>query len=125
MKKVVHELYVCSTGFCFITQNTYNFLQTIGTAGIFLACKIEETPRFLNDVVVVAYELIYKWDPSATKRIRQKVRYSAYVKVIDRYVYYKENTWMAERNILFVGSFQQTKGINLDWGEASIVNTCI
>lgn len=49
-----------------------NDWQTIGTAAIFLACKIEETPRFLNDVVVVAYELIFKWDPSASKRIRQK-----------------------------------------------------
>ncbi|KGN62623.1 cyclin-T1-3 [Cucumis sativus] len=49
-----------------------NDWQTIGTASIFLACKIEETPRFLNDVVVVAYELTFKWDPSASKRIRQK-----------------------------------------------------
>ncbi|KAG6585576.1 Cyclin-T1-3, partial [Cucurbita argyrosperma subsp. sororia] len=49
-----------------------NDWQTIGTTGMFLACKIEETPRFLNDVVVVAYELIYQWDPSAPKRIRQK-----------------------------------------------------
>ncbi|XP_023537516.1 cyclin-T1-3-like isoform X2 [Cucurbita pepo subsp. pepo] len=49
-----------------------NDWQTIGTTGMFLACKIEETPRFLNDVVVVSYELIYQWDPSAPKRIRQK-----------------------------------------------------
>lgn len=55
-------------------SNMYNLSQTIGTAGIFLACKIEETPRFLNDVVVVAFELIFKRDPSASKRIRQKVR---------------------------------------------------
>ncbi|XP_022144252.1 cyclin-T1-3-like isoform X2 [Momordica charantia] len=58
--------------FYMLQSHAKNDWQTIGTAGMFLACKIEETPRFLNDVVVVAYELIYKWDPSATKKIRQK-----------------------------------------------------
>lgn len=48
-------------------------LQTIATASMFLACKIEETPRLLRDVVVVAYEMIYKWDPSAPQRIRRIV----------------------------------------------------
>ncbi|XP_062097436.1 cyclin-T1-3-like isoform X2 [Humulus lupulus] len=49
-----------------------NDWQTIATVSAFLACKIKETPRFLNDVVVVSYEMIYKWDPSAPRRIRQK-----------------------------------------------------
>ncbi|KAM6579921.1 hypothetical protein CsatA_003695 [Cannabis sativa] len=49
-----------------------NDWQTIATVSAFLACKIKETPRYLNDVVVVSYEMIYKWDPSAPRRIRQK-----------------------------------------------------
>ena len=28
----------------------------------------------MNDVVVVSYEMMYKWDPSASQRIRQRVR---------------------------------------------------
>ncbi|XP_015577219.1 cyclin-T1-3 isoform X1 [Ricinus communis] len=48
-----------------------NDWQTIATVSIFLACKIEDTPRLLRDVVVVAYEMIYKWDPSAPDRIRR------------------------------------------------------
>ncbi|KAL5561175.1 hypothetical protein UlMin_030922 [Ulmus minor] len=39
-----------------------NDWQTIATVCIFLACKLEETPRFLNDFVVVAYEMMNKWD---------------------------------------------------------------
>lgn len=49
-----------------------NDWQTVATACIFLACKAEETPRFLNDVVVVAYEMMSKGDPSASRRIRQR-----------------------------------------------------
>lgn len=49
-----------------------NDWQTVATACIFLACKAEETPRFLNDVVVVAYEMMNKGDPSASRRIRQR-----------------------------------------------------
>ncbi|XP_021285183.1 cyclin-T1-3-like [Herrania umbratica] len=49
-----------------------NDWQTIATVSTFLACKIEETPRLLRDVIVVAYEIIYKRDPSAPGRIRQR-----------------------------------------------------
>ncbi|KAL5557990.1 hypothetical protein UlMin_034201 [Ulmus minor] len=49
-----------------------NDWQTIATVCIFLACKLEETPRYLNDFVVVAYEMMNKWDPSAPRRIRQR-----------------------------------------------------
>ncbi|KAM7521153.1 hypothetical protein LguiB_020115 [Lonicera macranthoides] len=52
-----------------------NDWQTIGTACMFLACKSEETPRCLNDLLAVAYKLMYKWDPSAPKRIRQREVY--------------------------------------------------
>ncbi|KAF2310019.1 hypothetical protein P3X46_020848 [Hevea brasiliensis] len=48
-----------------------NDWQTMATASMFLACKIEETPRLLRDVVVVAYEMINKWDSSAPQRIRR------------------------------------------------------
>lgn len=39
----------------------------MATAGMFLACKIEENPRLLCDVVVVDYDMKNKWDYSATK----------------------------------------------------------
>ncbi|GJT74315.1 cyclin-T1-3-like protein isoform X1 [Tanacetum coccineum] len=45
--------------------------ETVATSCMFLACKAEETPRGLGELVVVAYKLIYKWDPSATRRIRE------------------------------------------------------
>ncbi|KAG8654631.1 cyclin-T1-3 isoform X2 [Manihot esculenta] len=59
-----HRFYMCQS-------HAKNDWQTIATASMFLACKIEETPRLLRDVVVVAYEMIYKWDPSAPQRIRR------------------------------------------------------
>ncbi|XP_050364274.1 cyclin-T1-3 [Argentina anserina] len=49
-----------------------NGWQTVATASIFLACKAEDTPRYLNDVVVVAYEMVHKFDSAALHRIRQK-----------------------------------------------------
>ncbi|KAI3686655.1 hypothetical protein L1987_80338 [Smallanthus sonchifolius] len=48
-----------------------NDWQTIATACMFLASKAEETPRWLGELVVVAYKLIYKSDPSASRRIRE------------------------------------------------------
>ncbi|XP_060187300.1 cyclin-T1-3-like [Lycium barbarum] len=49
-----------------------NHWQIVATVSMFLAGKAEETPRWLSDLVVVAYKLVYKWDPSAPLRIRQK-----------------------------------------------------
>ena len=40
---------------------------------MFLAGKVEETPRPLKDVIVVSYEIIRKKDPAAAQRIKQKV----------------------------------------------------
>lgn len=51
-------------------------MQTVATACMFLASKAEDNLRPLRDVVLVAYELIYKWDPSATERIKQRVCFS-------------------------------------------------
>jgi hypothetical protein len=42
---------------------------------MFLAGKVEETPRPLKDVVLISYEIIHKKDPAAIARIKQKVRY--------------------------------------------------
>lgn len=58
----------------FFTRQSHakNDWQTIATVCVFLACKAKETPRLLCDVTVVAYKLMFKWDPSAPKRIRQK-----------------------------------------------------
>lgn len=48
-----------------------NDWQTVATVCMFLACKAEETPRWLGELAVVAYKLIYKWDPKASRRIRE------------------------------------------------------
>ncbi|KAL2892714.1 Cyclin-T1-3 [Bienertia sinuspersici] len=52
-----------------------NDWQTVATACMFLASKVEDNLRPLRDVVVVAYELIYKWDPCASERIKKREVY--------------------------------------------------
>lgn len=47
--------------------------QTIATVCMFLAGKVEETPRPLKDVIFVSYEIINKKDPGAAQKIKQKV----------------------------------------------------
>lgn len=56
-------------------SHTKNDWQTIATVSTFLASKIEDTPRLMRDVIVVGYEIIYKWDPSAPGRIKQREVY--------------------------------------------------
>ncbi|VAH33445.1 unnamed protein product [Triticum turgidum subsp. durum] len=52
-----------------------NDRQTIATVCMFLAGKVEETPRPLKDVVLISYEIIHKKDPAAVARIKQKEVY--------------------------------------------------
>ncbi|CAA0833796.1 Cyclin-T1-5 [Striga hermonthica] len=47
---------------------------TIATVCMFLAGKVEETPR-PQDVILVSYEIIHKKDPAAAQRIKQKEVY--------------------------------------------------
>ncbi|XP_019174538.1 PREDICTED: cyclin-T1-3-like isoform X2 [Ipomoea nil] len=63
-------------------SHTKNHWQIIATACMFLACKVEETPRWLSDLVVVSYKLIYKWDPSAPQRIRDKEVYDKHKELV-------------------------------------------
>lgn len=68
-----------------------NDWQTVATACMFLASKVEDNLRPLRDVVLVAYEIIYKWDPSAPERIKQ------------REVYYKQKELiLVAENLLLV-----------------------
>jgi cyclin T len=39
---------------------------------MFLAGKVEETPRPFKDVIQVSYEVIHKKDPTAGQRIKQQ-----------------------------------------------------
>ncbi|XP_022970821.1 cyclin-T1-3-like isoform X2 [Cucurbita maxima] len=52
-----------------------NDRRTIATVCMFLAGKVEETPRPLKDVIMVSYEIINKKDPTAAQKIRQKEVY--------------------------------------------------
>ena len=48
-------------------------MQTIATVCMFLAGKVEETPRPLKDVILLSYEIIHKKDPAVVQRIKLKV----------------------------------------------------
>ncbi|XP_042385334.1 cyclin-T1-2-like isoform X2 [Zingiber officinale] len=52
-----------------------NDWQTVATACMFLASKVEETPCRLDKIVVIAYETMHKSDPSAAGRIREKATF--------------------------------------------------
>ncbi|KAI3450889.1 hypothetical protein Pfo_007554 [Paulownia fortunei] len=52
-----------------------NDRRTIATVCMFLAGKVEETPRPLKDVILVSYEIIHKKDGAAVQRIKQKEVY--------------------------------------------------
>ncbi|XP_022149673.1 cyclin-T1-3-like isoform X2 [Momordica charantia] len=52
-----------------------NDRRTIATVCMFLAGKVEETPRPLKDVILVSYEIINKKDPTAAQKIKQKEVY--------------------------------------------------
>ncbi|PIN10088.1 CDK9 kinase-activating protein cyclin T [Handroanthus impetiginosus] len=52
-----------------------NDRRTIATVCMFLAGKVEETPRPLKDVILVSYEITHKKDPAAVQRIKQKEVY--------------------------------------------------
>ncbi|KAL5704641.1 Cyclin-T1-3 [Ranunculus cassubicifolius] len=52
-----------------------NDRRTVATVCMFLAGKVEETPRPLKDVILVSYEIINKKDPAAVQRIKQKEVY--------------------------------------------------
>ncbi|GMI86025.1 hypothetical protein like AT5G45190 [Hibiscus trionum] len=60
----------------FIRQShAKNDRRTIATVCMFLAGKVEETPRPLKDVILVSYEIINKKDPAAAQKIKQKEVY--------------------------------------------------
>lgn len=52
-----------------------NDRRTVATVCMFLAGKVEETPRPLKDVILVSYEINNKKDPDAIQRIKQKEVY--------------------------------------------------
>ncbi|XP_042378494.1 cyclin-T1-3-like isoform X1 [Zingiber officinale] len=52
-----------------------NDRRTVATVCMFLAGKVEESPRPLKDVILVSYEIIHKKDPTAVQRIKQREVY--------------------------------------------------
>ncbi|KAL1550829.1 Cyclin-T1-3 [Salvia divinorum] len=67
-----------------------NDRRTIATVCMFLAGKVEETPRPLKDVILVSYEITHKKDPAAVQKIKQK----------EVYEQQKELTLLGERVVL-------------------------
>ncbi|KAJ9549753.1 hypothetical protein OSB04_022296 [Centaurea solstitialis] len=67
-----------------------NDRRTVATVCMFLAGKVEETPRPLKDVILVSYEINNKKDPEAIQRIKQK----------DVYEQQKELILLGERVVL-------------------------
>ncbi|KAL3850391.1 hypothetical protein ACJIZ3_012273 [Penstemon smallii] len=67
-----------------------NDRRTIATVCMFLAGKVEETPRPLKDVILVSYEIIHRKDVAAVQRIKQK----------DVYEQQKELILLGERVVL-------------------------
>ncbi|XP_057513638.1 cyclin-T1-4-like isoform X1 [Actinidia eriantha] len=63
-----HRFFLCQS-------HAKNDRRTIATVCMFLAGKVEETPRPLKDVILVSYEIIHKKDPAAVQRIKQKEVY--------------------------------------------------
>ncbi|KAL2331071.1 hypothetical protein Fmac_018652 [Flemingia macrophylla] len=59
-----------------------NDRRTIATVCMFLAGKVEETPRPLKDVILISYEIINKKDPAAIMRIKQKEVYEQHKELI-------------------------------------------
>ncbi|KAL2972208.1 hypothetical protein AAZX31_15G241400 [Glycine max] len=59
-----------------------NDRRTIATVCMFLAGKVEETPRPLKDVILISYEIIHKKDPAAIMRIKQKEVYEQHKELI-------------------------------------------
>ncbi|KAK6939499.1 Cyclin, C-terminal domain [Dillenia turbinata] len=50
-------------------------LQTVAPVCMFLACKVEESPRSLKTVIVETYKLLNRWDPCAEGRINKREVY--------------------------------------------------
>ncbi|CAN1328877.1 CYCT1-5 [Linum perenne] len=61
--------------YCTFLQDLGMKLKTVATVCMFLAGKVEETPRPLKDVIIISYEIINKKDPPAAHRIKQKEVY--------------------------------------------------
>ncbi|CAK9256981.1 unnamed protein product [Sphagnum jensenii] len=62
----------------FLRQSHHkNDRYMVATICMFIAGKVEETPRSLRDVILVSYENRFKKDPAAVHRIKQKDVYEA------------------------------------------------
>ncbi|CAI9763734.1 unnamed protein product [Fraxinus pennsylvanica] len=61
--------------FFHLQSHAKNDRRMVATVCMFLAGKVEETPRPLKDVILVSYEIIHKKDPAAAQRIKQKEVY--------------------------------------------------
>ncbi|CAK9874604.1 unnamed protein product [Sphagnum jensenii] len=62
----------------FLRQSHHrNDRYMVATICMFIAGKVEETPRSLRDVILVSYENRFKKDPAAVHRIKQKEVYEA------------------------------------------------
>ena len=64
-------------------MRVHYIMQIIATVCMFLAGKVEETPRTLKEVIILSYKIIHKKDPASLELIKQKVRYLNFSESID------------------------------------------
>lgn len=126
-RKVISEsgcsMLLASTLICVLLSVIVCLLQTIAIASLFLACKAEETPRCLSDVAIVAYKLMYKWDPSASRRIKQRVWRT--LQLLLKGILFPMWRGLIICISLSVGCLWEAEGNDLNWGEAFAVNRCL
>ena len=64
-------------------------MQTVSVACLFLAGKVEESPKALRDVCIMCYQLRHKKDPNAVSQLKAKDVRHLLSSLLDSWVYHE------------------------------------